>query len=417
MRKYVSAILLSAAASAAGAPAADDRLVLLDGQSVRGTVEAIDSGGRVRLAGRPEPLDLQGLRAIERPVSPPRAAQAPSEVFFFDGGQVRAADVALDGQILRVRWAYGDLRLPLGAVAAIRLGTLPGEGPDVRPPEFDQARADPQVRRDHLLAIVATRIQVVRGAVQKIDSKDVFFIWDQEERRIARPKVYGLVLARAGLRPGEAALRPAGASQSSSEAGPAPDLAGRCLVAFEDGSSVWMEVAGLSGGRLVGRAAGTDLAVPWAAVRGLRVRSTRLVFLSDLDPVEVEEEPLVTFGGPWQRDRSVVGGPLKVGSTVYEKGLGVHSRTRLVYEVGGRFDTFAAVLGLDSSADGRGDCVFQVLADGRELFAKRVRGSDPPHAVRLPVRGAARLTLLVDWGEDLDLADRADWCDARLLRD
>lgn len=396
MRKYVSAILLAAAASAAGASAAADRLVLLDGQSVRGTVEAIDAGGRVRLAGRAEPLDLQGLRAIERPGGPPRAARAPSEVFFLDGGHVRAADVALDGQALRVRWAYGDLRLPLGAVAAIRLGTLPGEGPDARPPEFDQARADPQVRRDHLLAIVGQRIQVVRGAVQKIDSKDVFFIWDREERRIARPKVYGLVLARSG---------------------PAPDLAGRCLVAFEDGSSVWMEVTGLSGGRLVGRAAGTDLSVAWAAVRGLRVRSTRMVFLSDLDPVEVEEEPLVTFGGPWQRDRNVVGGPLRVGSTVYEKGLGVHSRTRLVYEVGGRFDIFAAVLGVDSSAGGRGDCVFQVLADGRELFARRVRGSDPPHAVRLPIRGAARLTLLVDWGEDLDLADRADWCDARLLRD
>jgi hypothetical protein len=209
--------------------------------------------------------------------------------------------------------------------------------------------------------------------------------------------VYGLVIARGA---------------------PAPDATGRCLVTLQDGSSVWAEVTGLSGGRLAGRAiGGADLAVPWSSVRDLRVRSPRLVFLSDLEPVEVEERPLVTFGGPWQRDRSVVGGPLRLGSTTYEKGLGVHSRTRLVYDVGGRFDVFAAVLGIDASAGGRGDCVFQVLADDRELLGRRVRGSDPPEAVRLPIRGAQRLALVVDWGEDLDLGDRADWCDARLLRE
>jgi len=381
-----------------GAALGGDRLVLLDGRSLEGTVQSIDAEGRVRLAGRSETVDLQGLRSIDRGGAvQPDADQAPCDVFLVGGGVLRAHDLMFDGSAFAVDWAYGtEQPLPLAAVRAVRLGRGTEED-GAEPSGFQAARTDAEARRDELFALVDGRVQVVRGALQHIDPSDVQFIWNDATRRVARSKVYGVVLARSG---------------------PAPDHTGQCLVRLEDGSSFWMTVRSLEKGRLTGAVAGgAVMAVPWSAVARLQVRSRRMVFLSDLDPVEVDQQPLVTFAGPWRRDRNVVGGPLTLGDRVYEKGLGVHSRCRLVYDLGGRYDVFAATIGVDASAGGRGDCVFKVHADDKELLAKRMTGAGKPHTVRLPIKGASRLALTVEWGEDMDLADRADWCDARLLKE
>jgi len=382
----------------ATAPAAD-RLVWLDGRTLDAEVVSIDAEGRIRLGGRDTPVDLDGLRRIQRPPVE-RAGAAPDacDVFLTGGGRLRATAVTFDGKAFAVDWAHGNgQRLPLEVVRAVRLGSVPGKEKPSGPPAFASARRQAETARDELFAVVDGAIEVIRGALQRIDPDSVQFIWNDKERRVARDRVYGVVLARRGS---------------------GPDHTGRCLVDLADGSSVWMTVRRLRDGQLAGAlAGGGEMTVPWSAVTRLQVRSRRMAFLSDLDPVEVKQEALVTYAGPWRRDRSVAGGPLMLGDRSYEKGLGVHSRCRLVYDLGGRFDVFAVTIGIDASADGRGDCLFTVEADGKPLFAKRMTGADAPHEVRLPISGARRLTLDVAWGEDLDLADRANWCDARVLKD
>ena len=390
-----TAALVLAAARVAWA--AGDRLVLLDGSAVSDTVTGIRDDGSVERQSRKTRLDLQGLRRIERPVKPDAPKPARCDVFLVSGGVLRARDVTFAAERFSVRWAYGGkLVLPLALVRAVRLGKMPDAKSEALPPAFEAARESAEARRDELFALVDKKLQVVRGGLQAIAARDVAFVWSDAERKVARPKVFGIVLAHHGAK---------------------PDLTGQCLVRLKDGSSLWASVARLEGGSLHLRL-GTDLtlAVPWNAVCRLDVRSTRMTFLSDLDPVEVEQQALVTYPGPWRRDRNVVGGPLLLGKTLFEKGLGVHARCRLVYALDGRYDVLAATIGLDASAGGRGDCIFQVSADGRELFKKRLRGSDRPCPVRVKLAKAQRLALLVDWGDDLDLADRANWCDARVLK-
>ncbi|HUT37215.1 MAG TPA: NPCBM/NEW2 domain-containing protein [Planctomycetota bacterium] len=384
-------LLLAAVGQAA------DKLVLLDGSAFQDTVAAIDAQGAVRCQGRPQAVDLQGLRRIERAAlaSP---APAPCDVHLATGGVLHAQSVSFDGQILSLKWPYGNsLALPLALVRAVRLNAAPGEAPGAMPHAFEASIAEEELRLDELFAITEGTVQAIRGGLQAIAGGEVRFIWNDAERKVPRAKVYGLVLAH--------------------RSGP-PDHTGQCLVHLKDGSSLWAFVKGMESGRLTLEvAAKLELAVPWDAVCRLAVRSSRCAFLSDLDPIEVVEEPLVTFAGPWQRDRSVLDQPLTLGKTVYEKGLGVHSRCRLSYALDGRYDLFAATIGIDASAAGKGNCVFAVLADGKELFRKAMRGTDGPADVRLKVANALRLTLLVDWGEDLDLADRANWCDARVIRE
>jgi hypothetical protein len=138
--------------------------------------------------------------------------------------------------------------------------------------------------------------------------------------------------------------------------------------------------------------------------------------LSDLTPVAVDEEPVVAYPRAWQRDRSVAGGPLTVGGQTFTKGIGVQAYSRLTFEAGAKFDVFTATIGIDDATAGRGDCLFVVLGDDQELFRKRMKATDAPSDLRVDIRGVKNVSLVVEPGEDLDLGDHADWCDACLIR-
>ena len=41
---------------------------------------------------------------------------------------------------------------------------------------------------------------------------------------------------------------------------------------------------------------------------------------------------------------------------------------------------------------------------------------EPPRAIRVDIRGRKQVTLVVEAGQGLDLADHADWCDVRFIQ-
>jgi hypothetical protein len=150
-------------------------------------------------------------------------------------------------------------------------------------------------------------------------------------------------------------------------------------------------------------------------MRSLQIRSERLLYLSDLTPVTVEEQVIAAFPRPWQPDRSVLGNGLMAAGQPFEKGIGVQSGSSLTFDLESGATDFAAILAIDPKSAG-GDCVFVVEADGRELLRERLRSSDPPRPVRIAIPGVRSLRLGVEFGEDLDFGDHANWCDARVLR-
>ena len=107
---------------------------------------------------------------------------------------------------------------------------------------------------------------------------------------------------------------------------------------------------------------------------------------------------------------------LTIGERKFERGIGTHAYSKLVYELDGEYQVFAATIGIDAAAERHGDCVFIVLGDGRELARERMTGQMPAKDLKLAIEGVQQLTLLVEPGEDLDLADLADWADARVIR-
>ncbi len=162
--------------------------------------------------------------------------------------------------------------------------------------------------------------------------------------------------------------------------------------------------------------------IPTSKIMVIYAIGGRSVYLSDLDPEEVKPTPFFPNELSWRpyvnRDMTYGGGPLSLEGVTYPKGLGCHSKVEVTYSLGGNFDALDGLVGIDDEVSGgRGNVVFKVLLDGREVFSSGEIGhADGAKAVHLDLRGKKKLTLVVDFGRNLHVQDRADWADLRLTR-
>jgi hypothetical protein len=157
--------------------------------------------------------------------------------------------------------------------------------------------------------------------------------------------------------------------------------------------------------------------LPATEVTDVRFRGGRMTYLSDLKPSKVEEVPYFGRKLPWRRDVNLLGEPLKMEGHTYARGVAVHSRSALTYDLNGRYATFEALVGFDESSRGQGRVDCRVFADDREIYANPdLRATDPLAKLSLSVAGADQLRLLVDYGRGQDTGDRVIWANARLYR-
>lgn len=162
----------------------------------------------------------------------------------------------------------------------------------------------------------------------------------------------------------------------------------------------------------------TDLQFPREAVVDVTGRNTKMVNLSELTPTSVEQVPYFDRVIPWAKDKSFNNRPLRVDDKIYLRGLAVHSRCVLTFDLNNEFNVFRSLLGFDEEAATRGRVDCRVLVDGKELFAKvDFHAGDKAIPVELPVKGAKQLKLEVDFGEDEDVGDHVIWANARLYRE
>lgn len=368
-----------------------EKLTNLSGEETTAQLSGISEAGELQGTGLAAGLTLDGLRRIARDL-PAAAASKPTVVLdLVGGGKVLASSVTAASEKFTIKWPAGeDLVLPIDAVRAIRFK------PEAKDDNFEAALAKPSPDNDRLFVEIDGKPAMLVGLVESLEADKVVFQYDGAQQTLPTEKLFGIVVAQATA---------------------APAATSGVLVELADGSRIAGTVQSLAAGNLaltVG--ASSQVTVPWEAVRSLTIRSSRLAFLSDLEPARVVERRLVTLPGAWQRDRNVQGKTLQLGERKFEKGIGTHAYSELAFTLNGDFDRFAAFIGLDAAAERKGDCVFVILGDGRELLRQRVRGTDQPQEVGVDIAGVKELTLIVEPGEDLDLADLADWADARVIR-
>lgn len=372
-------------------------LTTLEAEELRGEVRRITAEGEVELADRT--MGLFDLRRIDRSVEVRTPPLKATRVFLIDGSRLIAENLTVADDRVQFDWAYGEsVDLPVEAVRGVTLSPLSNREGRLQPePEFADTLTAERDGEDTLFVKNEDGIVSVNGILETLTSEQVEFVWNEESRRLERGRVYGLTLALVAQ---------------------PPESDGRVTVELADGSRLTGAVTRLVDGELALELVGdASVALPWSDVAKMIVHSPRLRFLSDMEPRDVRQDGWPTYAWPPRMDQTVMGGPIQLDGEVYERGIGVIAYTRLRYEIDGGYDAFAAVIGIDDDAEGRGDCVFVVEGDGRELLRQRQRGDEPPTPITVEVTGVEELTLTVEKGEGLNLGDHADWADARLLRD
>ncbi len=109
------------------------------------------------------------------------------------------------------------------------------------------------------------------------------------------------------------------------------------------------------------------------------------------------------------------GGPIRIGTSAFDHGIGAHAPSRIVVDVENRCSLFLADVGLDEEVGDRGSVVFEVWGDGERLAVSGiVRGPQTAVPIAADVEGVERMTLVVTPGGDGAAFDHADWGDARL---
>ena len=127
-------------------------------------------------------------------------------------------------------------------------------------------------------------------------------------------------------------------------------------------------------------------------------------------------------GGPIVRNGvfnggSAGGGKMTLGGVTHDRGLGVSSNSSVDLRLDGGFTTFSSTIGVDDRAGrNNGRATFQVIGDGRVLYASPVmRSGDEPLAIEVDVRGVRTLRLVVTSPEGSAQSAPADWAQARLI--
>ncbi len=139
--------------------------------------------------------------------------------------------------------------------------------------------------------------------------------------------------------------------------------------------------------------------------------AAEMLWLDQVQPASASQD-----WGTLHMNASVEGNPLSIGGVRYQRGLGTHAHSTLIYKLDGAFRTFAAHVGVDDEKGGAGSVVFEVRVDGREAFDSGVmRGGEPAKEVVVPLAGVKELQLYVDCADDGISCDHADWAEARLL--
>ncbi len=201
------------------------------------------------------------------------------------------------------------------------------------------------------------------------------------------------------------------------------------MLAFRDGSRLLAKAIELSGRDVTVRTVcGTELKTTHdrfikQLVMIQSLQSDRVDYLSDLDSLSYRHIPFLSTSWPnFGSDQNVRGGCLRADNVCYEKGIAMHSASRLAYDLAKPYGLFQAELAIDDSVGDIGSVVFRVYLDkGNGKFAPAyaspiIRGGRSPVPVSIDVDGAKRLALIVDFSDRGDAGDHANWLNARLVR-
>lgn len=386
----VSSIIAAGSVLPLDAQLTDAVITTFDGKSVQGNIQSIAIDGR--LTGLPTAVALDEIVEVKFPRVVLNERPSQVQVFLTTGSQLNADRVTLKQEQLELFLAGRSTSVLLQDVRAIVWGDVSEE--------ISKWIASPDTASDRVIVSVGGKIDTRDGQLESLSSSELGFNYQGKSRKIGMDKIKGIVMADLGVEKLTGLKAIISTRNRDRWVG---------VIQSFDGSNVEIRVS-----------PGSTISLPSAQVAGIEVASDRLQFLSDISPTRSVEGSVFVMSRSFQKNRSVAGNPLRLlgdkgEPIVLERGIGVQASSELDFENNG-FDRLQALVGIDLETEGRGNCQAVILGDGIRLWESQVVGGKAAIPVDIEIRGIKKLSLVVNAGEEFDLADHLNWGSIRLLK-
>ncbi len=386
MRVACLALLLGALAASAA------ELHTLKNEKITGEVVRVSGTEIVLSAGGKE--IATPTTAILRLDFPDNTRIKPDDKFadveLTDGTLLHCKEYTIKGKEVQLSLVVGpQVKVPLSAVANI----LNNAGDDKLRKDWTERVA--RHRRQDILAVLREDVvNPLSGTLGEgsADGTHIEFTLAGAKKEVALARVHGLIFLR----------------EIDPNAAPA-----QCKVTDIYGDLIIASAASAKGRDFtLTTPAGACIELPSPQLVRLDYSSDKVAFLSQLDPVNVEQPP--SPFDQYRRDRNLDNQPLKVGGEIFPIGLALHAHTELEYDLKGEYREFRARAGIDDTVSGIDfPVVLRIEGDGKELYRKTFtrKGDKKPVSIALNIKDVQRLRVVVasedgfDFGRHLDLVE------------
>ena len=376
-----------------------------DPKETRTVAATLSPDGKVAVGEASFPLaDLVSLRVPKAPL-PPLPAEA--HVVLANGDRIAGDVIGGDGLTLRMAANFGtagklvELAFPLSAVSAIWFGPPPQDGPldAAKYPWIDGAKKQDTLK--------LRNGDILRGTLERFAPAGGPLRFKPVGEPAAKPFELNKLAALA-FDPSLSRIK--------------PPIGQHYRIVARSGSRLTLSAASFDGKTFTGTAStGAKFAMPQEELIALDTVGGKVAYLAERKPKSVKSEPFGSVVWPLAANRSVRDTPLRLatrfGDETTDRGLGMHSKATVSYDIGGKYRTFRVTVGLDRVSGRKGDTDVRILLDGKEQPIAGLKGlnADGAIEVRLDVIGTKELTLIVDFGAGGDVQDDVDWADAKLV--
>lgn len=373
-----------------------------DGTRSAGTLTEIGDGWSVALTDKElARVRVGGDNVVSlRRSSPPPPFPAGPQLLFANGDRLAGKLHTIAREVVAFTPEAGsaEISAKLSDLAVVWLAAPNGE-------------ADPALLRRRLLGekrkqdTVALRNgDVIEGTLGDLDKDGLHVEVDGKDTLVERSKVAYVALS----------------TELASNHRPRGPYARLTLA---DGSRLALTSAKADETTVTGRTLfGANLRLPVAQVAGLDVLQGRAVALSELKPKAFRHTPWSEgLTWPCATDTSVGGHDLRLGGGTYDRGLGMHCKSEVTFALGGAYQRFEALVGLDDHEGREGVVRVRVLVDGKPAdlgWDRDLTVRDGAKALSVRVAGAEEITLVVERGRGgwWDQQGHVNWVDARLVK-
>lgn len=242
------------------------------------------------------------------------------------------------------------------------------------------------------------QIRSVSGEIVGLSDEALTFVFRGKERSITRDRVVGLVLAHAE--------RPKG---------PKPGF--HQMLRLRTGQLLPGKIVSIGDRVVLDLIGGGRIDVPRIAASTMRNVNGRRIDLTRVEPTAEEAIPYFGLAMPYRVNQSFTGGAIRLyDEQIYERGLAVHTKSRLHYKLERPAEAFRARFGLMDPGGRMGNVTARVIGDDKVLWEKTdITADSEAIDVLVKLTGVKRLVLEVDFGKGQNVGDRAAWCNPQII--